>query len=141
MWNRSSSFGINVEHFINQLVAWQQSGYISPQVWREMCQLVRQELLPGKDITEAPSVNLDEVTAAAPPCGSGGSLDPKGSLYNQTRNLPSTGTVKYVKKNAVLASCLFPSYSSGGSREGDSKKYRPKIPESLESFPTYELSL
>ena len=79
MWNRSSSFGINVEHFINQLVAWQQSGYISPQVWREMCQFVRQELLPGKDVTEAPSVNLDEVTAAAPPGGSGGSLDPKGN--------------------------------------------------------------
>ena len=79
MWHRSSSFGINVEHFINQLIAWQQSGYISPHVWREFCQFVRQELLPGKDITEAPSVIVDEVTAAASSGGSQGSLDPKGS--------------------------------------------------------------
>ena len=70
---------MKVNSFVDHLIVWQKYGYVSPLVWLEMGNYIRSELLPGDDITQAPSMSHERTTtaAAAPSGGEPQSLDQK----------------------------------------------------------------
>ena len=45
---RNRSGGVRVKAFIERLVSWQQSGYVSPDVWENLGDIVDPRLLPAE---------------------------------------------------------------------------------------------